>query len=90
MQSIKKYLITGLLIWVPLVVTAWVITMLVQSLDATLHLLPVDWQKKVENIPGLGMILTFTILLITGLLATNFLGQRILSWWMHSYNASLW
>ena len=36
----KKYLITGLLIWIPLVITLWVLKFIVDALDQTLHLLP--------------------------------------------------
>ena len=46
----KKHLITGLLIWVPLVITVWVLSFLVGTLDQTLLLLPDDWSR----VPGWG------------------------------------
>lgn len=83
MPLIRRYLITGLLIWVPLVITAWVLHTLVSTLDQTLLLLPPQWQPKHLGItiPGLGAVLTFLILFITGILATNFVGQRLVAVW---------
>lgn len=76
----KKYLITGLLVWAPLVVTIWVLSVLVDTLDQTLLLLPVAWHPRTWlgfNIPGLGVLLTFLVVLLTGMLAANIIGQRL-------------
>ena len=76
----KKYLITGLLVWAPLVVTLWVLTVLVDILDQTLLLLPEAWHPRTWlgfNIPGLGVLLTFVVVLLTGMLAANIIGQRL-------------
>lgn len=84
MKTVKRYFITGLVIWVPLVITAWVLSLIVNTLDQTLHLLPDAAQPaKVFGIhlPGIGAILTLLIIFFTGLLATNILGQKIVSWW---------
>ena len=80
----KKYLITGLLIWIPLVITLWVLKLVVDTLDQTLLLLPI--QLRTESwlgihVPGLGVILTLLIVLVTGLLAANFIGARLVHWW---------
>ena len=67
----KKYLITGLLIWIPLVITLWVLKLIVDMLDQSLLLLPDAWQTERWlgfHIPGLGVILTLVILLLTGVL----------------------
>lgn len=80
----KKYLITGLLIWIPLVITIWVLKVIVEVLDQSLLLLPEA--LRTENwlgvhIPGLGAILTILIVLFTGIFATNFFGAQLVEIW---------
>lgn len=80
----KRYLITGLLIWIPLVITIWVLHFLVSTMDQSLGLLPPAWQPEAffgRRIPGIGAILTVVIVLVTGVLASNILGQRLVSFW---------
>jgi uncharacterized membrane protein len=82
-QLIKRYFITGLLIWVPLVITGWVLSMIISTLDQSLRLLPEAMHP--ENlvgfaIPGAGAVLTLAIIMFTGLLATNFIGQKLVVW----------
>lgn len=82
--SIKSYLITGLLVWVPLVITLWVLNLLVGIMDQSLQLLPQS--LLTENwlgvhVPGLGVILTVLIVFSTGVLAANILGQRLVRFW---------
>jgi uncharacterized membrane protein len=72
----KKYLFTGLLIWVPLGITIWVLKLILGTMDQSLLLLPEGWR-----VPGLGVVLTAAIVLLTGLLARNVLGQRLLELW---------
>jgi uncharacterized membrane protein len=72
----KKYLLTGLLVWVPLGITIWVLNLTIGTMDQTLKLLPEAWR-----IPGLGVVLTLAIVMFTGLLARNVLGQRLLELW---------
>jgi uncharacterized membrane protein len=74
---VKKYLFTGLLIWIPLVITFWVLALVVGLMDQTLMLLPDRLHPRVllgMHIPGLGVILTFGVLLGTGMLAANYFG----------------
>jgi uncharacterized membrane protein len=81
---VKKYLITGLLIWIPLVITLWVLKLIVDVLDQSLLLLPVAWQTKNwlgVHIPGLGAILTVFIVFVTGVFATNFFGAQLVELW---------
>jgi len=81
---VKKYFITGLLIWIPLVITIWVLKLIVDTLDQSLLLLPEQWRTESflgVHIPGLGVILTLVIVLTTGVLATNFLGARLVRLW---------
>lgn len=83
-QLIKRYFITGLLIWVPLVITGWVLSLIVSTLDQSLRLLPAAVHP--ENlvgfpIPGAGAVLTLGMIFLTGLLAANFIGQKLVGWW---------
>jgi len=80
----KKYFITGLLVWIPLGITLWVLNLTIGTMDRTLLLLPEHWQPDRVlgiHIPGLGIILTLVVVGLTGLLVRNVLGQRVLSVW---------
>jgi uncharacterized membrane protein len=80
----KKYLITGLLIWIPLAFTIWVLDLIVSSMDRTLLLLPPPWRPESWlgfPLPGAGALLTGLVLLITGMAAANIMGQRMVRWW---------
>lgn len=82
----KKYLITGLLIWVPLAVTLWVLQIIVTAMDTTLLLLPQSWQPRTMfgfDVPGLGLVLSVVVVLVTGILAHNFIGRQLVTWWEH-------
>jgi uncharacterized membrane protein len=81
---VKKYLITGLLIWIPLVITIWVLKLVVDVLDQSLLLMPAalhteNWLGV--HIPGLGAILTIVIVFLTGVFATNFFGAQLVELW---------
>ncbi len=80
----KRYFITGLLIWVPLGMTAWVLKFLIDTMDQSLLLLPDSLQPENllgMNIPGIGTVLTLLVVLVTGLLTTNIIGQKLVSFW---------
>jgi uncharacterized membrane protein len=80
---IKRYFITGLLIWVPLVITGWVLSTIISTLDQSLRLLPEELHPQSLvgfAIPGAGALLTLGMILFTGLLATNFIGQKLVIW----------
>lgn len=82
--SIKSYIITGLLVWVPLVITLWVLNLLVSIMDQSLQLMPQallteNWLGV--HVPGLGVILTVLVVFFTGVLAANILGQRLVLFW---------
>jgi len=71
----KKYVIAGLLIWIPVVITIWVLKLIVDTLDQTLLLVPVQWRTESlfgVHIPGLGVLIALVI-------ATNILGARLLN-----------
>ena len=80
----KKYFITGLLIWIPLVITIWVLKLVVDTLDQSLLLLPLS--LRTENwagfhIPGMGVLLTLLIVFLTGAVTANLIGQRLVDLW---------
>ncbi len=80
----KKYLITGLLIWIPLVITIWVLKVIFDALDQSLLLLPIELRTESllgVHIPGLGVLLTIAVVLLTGVFATNFFGARLVEIW---------
>lgn len=83
-SHIRRYFIAGLLIWVPLVITLWVLNLLVGTLDQILNLLPP--QFRTENwlgvhVPGFGVAMTVLIVFVTGVLAANIIGQRLVVFW---------
>jgi uncharacterized membrane protein len=80
----KRYLIAGLLVWVPLGITIWVLNALVGMLDQSLLLVPASLRPDAWlgfHIPGLGALLSFVILLLTGVVAANFFGARLIHMW---------
>ena len=80
----KKYFITGLLVLVPLFITAWVLSSLIGMMDKSLLLLPVQWRPQAQlgfDVPGLGAVLTLLIIFFTGLVATNFFGRHVIRLW---------
>ena len=81
---IRRYFITGLLVWVPIVITVWVLSILVGTMDQTLLLLPPVLRPEHwlgVYVPGMGVILTLLVVFLTGLLTTNILGQRLVRFW---------
>jgi len=84
MTATKRYFLAGLLVLVPLGITLWVMKALLDLMDNTLLLLPQAWRPESWlgfHIPGLGVILTAVVVLLTGLAAANLLGQRLVAFW---------
>ncbi|MGD8497657.1 MAG: DUF502 domain-containing protein [Chromatiales bacterium] len=84
MLGLRRYLIAGLLVWVPLVITVLVIKVLVDLMDRTLLLLPPAWRPEAVfgfNIPGLGIVLTVVIVLVTGIVVANLAGRKLVGVW---------
>lgn len=80
----KKYFITGLLIWIPLTITFMVLAWIVNTLDQILLWLPTGSQPRDVlgfNIPGIGVLASLLIVFVTGLIAANVLGQKIVQLW---------
>ena len=83
-QHLRRYLVTGLILWVPIGITIWVLTLIVSTLDKTLLLIPEQYRPETVlgfAIPGLGVLLTLVVLLITGIAARNFIGQQLIKGW---------
>jgi uncharacterized membrane protein len=83
MISVRKYLLAGILVWAPLGITIWVLKLLLDLLDQSLLLLPAQWRTEAWlgfHVPGQGVILVFLIVLVTGILAANFFGRRLLAY----------
>lgn len=80
----KRYFVTGLLLWVPLGITVWALTLIISTLDQSLLLLPEQWRPEAwlgVRIPGLGVILMLVVIFLSGLVTTNVVGQRLLGFW---------
>lgn len=78
--SLRKYFISGLLVWLPVIITVFVIKFIVDLLSKSLLLLPANYQPDALfgfHIPGSGVILTLLVIFFTGLFAANFIGQRL-------------
>lgn len=81
MKRVQRYLVAGLLVWVPLGITYLILKLVVDLVDETLVLLPHAFRPETLlgfRIPGLGIILTGAVVLLTGVLAANFVGRRLL------------
>lgn len=77
---IRRWFIAGLLVWLPLAATVLVLQLLVNFLDRSLLLLPPSWRPEALlgfDIPGLGIILSLLLVLVTGFLAANIVGRRV-------------
>ena len=76
----RNYLIGGLLVWIPIMVTVWVVRFLARILDQSLLLLPPPWRPEAlfgTYVPGLGVILSLLLLLLTGVVVKNLFGGRM-------------
>jgi uncharacterized membrane protein len=83
MSAIRKWLLAGLLVVVPVAITVWVLQWIIGVLDQTLLILPEAWQPDKligVHIPGFGVLLTLAILLLAGAITSNFLGKKLVIW----------
>ena len=80
---VRRYLLAGLVVWLPILATLGILRFIVELLDQTISLLPVAYQPQQLfgfRLPGLGVLLSLLLLLFTGIVATNLLGQKLVSW----------
>ena len=84
MSLVRRYFISGLLVWLPIWVTILALKFLVNILDNIFLLLPKPYRPDELigfHIPGLGVLITLAVILITGLFAANFLGRQLVALW---------
>jgi uncharacterized membrane protein len=82
--GLRRYLVAGVLVWLPILACLWVITFIVNLMDRTLLLLPEPYRPETLvgfPLPGLGIVFALIVLLITGLLVTNLIGRRLVQYW---------
>ena len=83
MSSVRRWLLAGLLVLVPLAITLGVLNWIVGTLDQTLLILPGAWHPDKLlgfHIPGFGVLLMLAIVLVIGAVASNFFGKRLVQW----------
>ena len=82
--AFRRYFMAGLLVWVPLGVTVLILKYLVDVMDQTLVLLPPAYRPEQLlgfKVPGLGVVLTILVMLVTGMVVANLLGRRLVALW---------
>ena len=83
-KALKKYMLTGVLVWMPIAVTVWVIGYIISATDQLAALIPAQWQPERYlgfRIPGTGFAVAVIVLFLTGVFAANMLGRKILEGW---------
>jgi uncharacterized membrane protein len=84
LRSLRRYLVSGLLIWLPIIATVLVVRFIVQLMDQLLLVLPAQAQPDTLlgfHIPGFGVLMAVVVLLLTGILVTNFIGRTLVGVW---------
>jgi uncharacterized membrane protein len=82
--GLRRYLVAGVLVWLPILATLWVITFIVGLMDSILLWLPVQYRPEQVvgfPLPGFGIVIALVVLLLTGLLVTNLIGRRLVQYW---------
>jgi len=82
--NLRRYLVAGILIWLPILATLWVVTFFIHIMDETLLLLPPAYRPQALvgfALPGIGAVFAFVVVLLTGLLVTNLVGRQLVSLW---------
>jgi uncharacterized membrane protein len=84
LRSFRRYLVSGLLIWLPIIATVLVVRFIVQLMDQLLLVLPTQARPDTLlgfHIPGFGVVMAVVVLLLTGILVTNFIGRTLVGVW---------
>ena len=82
--SLRRYLVAGVLVWLPILATLWVITFIVGLMDSILTWLPERYQPLALvgfRLPGFGIVVALVVLLVTGLIVSNLIGRRLVQYW---------
>jgi uncharacterized membrane protein len=83
-RIVRRYLIAGLLVWVPILVTVLVVRFILDLMDQTLVLLPASLRPELllgMHVPGLGLVLAVLLLIFTGMLVSNIIGRSLVALW---------
>ncbi|HEV3179576.1 MAG TPA: DUF502 domain-containing protein [Steroidobacteraceae bacterium] len=81
--GLRRYMVAGILVWLPILATIWVVTFMLHLMDRTLLLLPSAYRPEALvgfTLPGVGLLFALIVVLLTGLLVTNLIGYRLLAW----------
>ena len=81
--NLRRYLVAGVLVWLPILATVWVVSFILHLMDLTLEVLPPAYRPEALvgfSLPGLGALFALVVLLLTGLLVTNLIGHRLIAW----------
>jgi uncharacterized membrane protein len=81
--GVRRYLVAGVLVWLPILATVWVVSFMLRIMDRTLLLLPPAYRPEALvgfSLPGIGALFALIVLLLTGLLVTNLIGRRLVVW----------
>jgi uncharacterized membrane protein len=82
-KSLRRYLVAGILVWLPILATVWLVTSMLHIMDRTLLLLPPAYRPEALvgfSLPGIGVVFALLLVLLTGLLVTNLIGRRLIVW----------
>ena len=82
--NLRRYLVAGVLIWLPILATLWVVTFFIHIMDETLLLLPLRYRPEAVvgfALPGLGAVFAFVVVLATGILVSNLIGRQLVVLW---------
>jgi uncharacterized membrane protein len=81
--TLRRYMVAGVLVWLPILVTIWVVSFMLHIMDRTLLLLPTSWRPQALvgfALPGAGLVFALIVVFLTGLLVTNLIGRRLIDW----------
>jgi uncharacterized membrane protein len=82
--SLRRLVVAGVLIWLPIIATLWVVDFFMTLMDRTLDWLPQRYRPETLlgfHLPGLGVLFAFIVVLLTGLLVTNLIGRQLVGYW---------
>ena len=79
--NLRRYLVAGVLVWLPILATVWVVSFVLHLMDLTLKILPPAFRPEALvgfSLPGVGAVFALIVVLLTGLLVTNLIGRRLI------------
>ena len=82
-RNLRRYLVAGVLVWLPILATVWVVSFMLRLMDLTLKVLPPAYRPEALvgfPLPGFGAVFALIVVLLTGLLVTNLIGRRLVIW----------